>query len=693
MTESDAAVAGGVKRARDEDGAGTASAPAPPPQQRRFVLERGSEPALGLLAALGIGHDTALEGLAERASKRLVEAIPSMPPGRLRKLLLSSFEHIDSARLQAVAVAALTHAPELPQSLVETLVGPKRDLLGTLPLRVRQRIWETEEPPTLFLEATHGLIITLQEEGAAQLARVALREAAEVAPRQRRAESRALQELAALVGSAPLYNALTRLTSEIHAATGDASMAGLRRDLTMALHESQSGEGAHPVSRWDPLHTFVCCVDAALRERHLEHRAGRILLTHVVAAGLPTMEGEGEGSSGGADGSESAGMVVGSLAPALYERLAAAPPHAVLLEMAMTISTPPFVQLLTQATLARLAACVESASLPAADAELRTLIPLLTLAHRAAAFARSGQLPATERWRGLITLMMHKALPVAAELLAGDRIAEEHARLDEGPSRRHPRTNATAAATTAAAATSITPSGGGGGGGGGTSILELPEGLGGSAPPALGHQKSHQKSLGRRGAPPLPGALTIMLHKGHGRGIILEYALHRVEAADAERVEQLLPLIASSVGAELRHHEDFAGGLASALMAEPTRRLTPRIARAAVSACLLPLSRLLPHAHSQLLRLLQSQWRVLTRVPAVDVADQAAASMDGVLRRASSVDAAADDGEVLLNLVQMAAREAREHGAVEETEEAKAAMQRAYAKLERSVPALFAAKG
>ena len=135
-------------------------------------------------------------------------------------------------------------------------------------------------------------------------------------------------------------------------------------------------------------------------------------------------------------------------------------------------------------------------------------------------------------------------------------------------------------------------------------------------------------------------------------------------------------------------HDDFVGGLVSALIAEPRRRLTPRVARAAVD-CLVALSALLPYAHTQLLRLLHSQWRVLHSVPAVDVSDgKDLSALDTGLQRASSVDAGAD-GDTALTLLQAAARAAQASGANDGTEEGAAAVQRAYAKLAKSVPALL----
>ena len=49
-----------------------------------------------------------------------------------------------------------------------------------LPLRVRQRVWETEDPPTLFLAETHSLVIELTEQCHVRFERAAERSASEV---------------------------------------------------------------------------------------------------------------------------------------------------------------------------------------------------------------------------------------------------------------------------------------------------------------------------------------------------------------------------------------------------------------------------------------------------------------------------------------------------------------------------------
>ena len=397
----------GAKRSHDESTSNTT--PQAAPSTRRFILERGSEPMLGLLNDLGIGREEALGWLAEQASAKLVEVIPTMPPARIHRLLLSSFRYAHLPRLRPVVFAALEHTPVLPDDIVEELLNAQRGLLQSLPLRIRWRIWEVQSPPTLFLEATHPMVIKLQEEGTKLLTRVALHETAELAPRQRRAESQALQDLIALIGSPVLYNALSDLCAEIFGHDADRAIGLLRADMTMALHEAE--DAARPVARWDPTHTYICCIDAALREQRLEPRAASILHGFLSAAGMPPLA---DADAACANVGVSMGSGSACVPSGFANHVASRAPGRVLADLALLLSPMPTVQLLVEATLARIEYCVATHALPISDANLHMLVALLSVAERARDLARS--VPPVEKWQARMSKILHKALPLIAEV-------------------------------------------------------------------------------------------------------------------------------------------------------------------------------------------------------------------------------------------------------------------------------------
>ena len=159
------------------------------------------------------------------------------------------------------------------------------------------------------------------------------------------------------------------------------------------------------------------------------------------------------------------------------------------------------------------------------------------------------------------------------------------------------------------------------------------------------------------------------------RPLLLLHTVRLAKAADVERCEQLLPLCAS-LKAELGAHPEFAAGLVSVLLAEPARliREAPRLAACAVMGCLLPLALVLPHAHAQLRRLFLAQPAALHAI---------ASPLDA----AQSQSAAGLSSEQGPSVLQVAAREARQSGAIAEGE--KRAVEEEYGKLAKRVPGVF----
>lgn len=208
----------------------------------------------------------------------------------------------------------------------------------------------------------------------------------------------------------------------------------------------------------------------------------------------------------------------------------------------------------------------------------------------------------------------------------------------------------------------------------------------------------------------MPDDVGFMMRRGFARHVLLQYTVRRVQAADEARAEQLLPL-AAAAGSELATHPEFIGGLVVALMDEAGRRLTPRLARAAISQCLLPLAATLPHAHKQLLRLLVAQWQVLHKIPAENIAAEGdvqnilnsrgigeGSLLVSISQRAGGdapgappAAASAGAGEGVLSLLQYAARTANETGATAPGEDK--ATERAYEKLGKLVPGLLGGRG
>jgi len=350
-----------------------------------------------------------------------------------------------------------------------------------------------------------------------------------------------------------------------------------------------------------------------------------------------------------------------SVPSGFHNLVASAEPGAVLIELSMICSTPPFLRLLNDVMLGRLESIVEQAKLPASDTQMRILTQLLALATRAPSLARTRTLPQADKWQALLKTLLARALPTVAELLVDDKLHEE-------AHRDHMQRSASGKGT---ASTKTSAKG------------SQAEGAPGSAASG-GEGAASVPGFGGEKKPALPSSLDKLLEKGHGRHLVLLYAIRRVEAADVTRCEQLLPRI-TQLAKGLEDHPEFAGGLVSALLADPQKRLTPRLARVTISQCLAPLAALMPHAHMQLLRLMQAQWTVLNSIPAEDVSSEQK-QLDGSFRTAAMGPSSGAD-ERVLTLLQSAASNAYQHGAVAEAD--KDAVKRAYAKLGKLVPGLL----
>ena len=403
-------------------------------------------------------------------------------------------------------------------------------------------------------------------------------------PKQRRSESSALQQLAALVSARPLYEALASLTREIYGQTSDPAMGALRTDLMMALLEAN--DPRRPVARWEACHVYICCVDAASREGRLNARTLQILINHATAAGLPPLTDAASADEHPSAPGGGGGAAQGPAPPSIFVELVAGDgaggAGGALSELATLLAPPPVLHLLTDTLYARLEALTDAGALPGGDFQIRALVQLHALALRAPSLrlARgSAERLASllQKMSASVTQTLRKALPIACELMVDDEIRAAD-----------------------------------------------PSANGSGATPAETRPS------------PVPEELPLMLRRGFARHVLLSYVIRKVELADEARAEQLLPMVRSmskhaeacrsmskhadacrtgwrlpacahappplarliqvaTVANELSSHPEFAGGLVSTLIADPARRLTPRLARACISSCLLPLSALLPH--------------------------------------------------------------------------------------------------
>ncbi|VDN28923.1 unnamed protein product [Cylicostephanus goldi] len=78
-----------------------------------------------------------------------------------------------------------------------------------------------------------------------------------------------------------LFKSMTNYIRELFASTGDAMLCSLRYELIMAAHDA----GIESLVKSDPCHDFAWCLEACMRDKHLEsHQTAR--LRHMLDAFL-----------------------------------------------------------------------------------------------------------------------------------------------------------------------------------------------------------------------------------------------------------------------------------------------------------------------------------------------------------------------------------------------------------------------
>jgi len=92
-------------------------------------------------------------------------------------------------------------------------------------------------------------------------------------PKTRRQEE-VVQQLAKMIGrNVRLYDMVLQFLRTLFMRTRNVHYCTLRAELLMALHDSEVQE----ISSVDPCHKFTWCLDACLRDRHVDSKRAREL--------------------------------------------------------------------------------------------------------------------------------------------------------------------------------------------------------------------------------------------------------------------------------------------------------------------------------------------------------------------------------------------------------------------------------
>ena len=104
------------------------------------LLDKDTEPVLGLLGALGVRRGEAYREMLDRAVGELTRRAGTLPQGTLLSLLDASFPYIGIAELKVVPLTVFAHMSPVPISYLKQ-VSRDMGIFRQLPVEVQRQCW------------------------------------------------------------------------------------------------------------------------------------------------------------------------------------------------------------------------------------------------------------------------------------------------------------------------------------------------------------------------------------------------------------------------------------------------------------------------------------------------------------------------------------------------------------------------
>ncbi|VDO71318.1 unnamed protein product [Heligmosomoides polygyrus] len=268
---------------------------------KRFQDDNGIKmdtlpPALQLLDLHKIKRRDFYEQAASDISEHVVARIRALgengSPESLRKLedqLEKCFDLFHLPQFRNIVLENLKQIPNLKESYLDSIMAD-REFYDACPLPVKQQIWLRKID--LFKEAYRPFIDSYLK--------VCVRFSSQILSRKKedlllsaeptttnfftfettkaRRQWKEIKDLITFIGNhEELFNSVVAYIRELFAETGDSMLCSLRYELIMAAHDV-SIEG---IVKTDPCHDFAWCLEACMRDKHLEsHQTNR--LRHIL---------------------------------------------------------------------------------------------------------------------------------------------------------------------------------------------------------------------------------------------------------------------------------------------------------------------------------------------------------------------------------------------------------------------------
>ena len=410
------------------------------------LLDKDTEPVLGLLGALGVRRGEAYREMLDRAIGELTRRAATLPQGTLLSLLDASFPYIGIAELKVVPLTVFAHMSPVPSSYLKQ-VSRDMEIFRQLPVEVQRQCWAMdaqllrrhvspsmiaygEEMETVAINMNQDVTLTPLEmdddwspgEGVGVGGGGA--DAGALSRQKMRKGSASVQRLMNIIGNNPVvYIEVIRLCRAHFANSGDDAACSLRSQLLMAFHD----KGETELCSKDKCHRLAWLMDACIRDRYLDGRRlremGSIIENAVQAAVKARAKAKpkapkptrfrlvGFGAAAKKDGNESDdGGSISRVHDAqekddAFEQVPG--------DMGMILQDPPVLHLLLHETIRTLEGVIEAEGVPKKEQRLHDLTKFICLGLTSEACLRENvsYIPATPKE------ILHGFFPLLGDLM------------------------------------------------------------------------------------------------------------------------------------------------------------------------------------------------------------------------------------------------------------------------------------
>ncbi|VDK53274.1 unnamed protein product [Anisakis simplex] len=186
--------------------------------------------------------------------------------GKLEQQLERSFKLYRVPKIRPIVLETLKQLPKVPDRYLKVIVADK-EFYNSCAVSVRQQIWLKND--TLYLEAICPVIdsyIAAKNKILLTVDQTSLNFFTLETTKARRQWSQ-VQELISIVGEREqLYERLIDVIRERFLKTADVKYCSLRMELVMAAHDAN----VDTIIKMDVCHDFAWCLDACVRDKHLD---------------------------------------------------------------------------------------------------------------------------------------------------------------------------------------------------------------------------------------------------------------------------------------------------------------------------------------------------------------------------------------------------------------------------------------